>query len=159
LTGRLGPLWHVGMVVPDLSVATTEFARGAGVSFTGVLDRTVVVETGAGTESGRVRWVATSGEQPDWEVIEQRDGGFWSADRNHGAVLHHLAYWSEDMERDTAEYQEAGYTLEASGRDVDGRVRFVYLVSPSGLRLELGARYTQASWDEWVTGGDYALRF
>lgn len=154
----LGPLWHVGIVVPDLDAAMDEFTRASGVSFTSTLDREVAVETAAGPESGRVRWAASRGEQPDWEVIEQRDG-FWSVGRNGGAALHHIAYWSDDLESDIAHYREAGHVLEAQGRDDEGRVRFVYLVGPSGVRIELGARYTQQSWDEWVGGGDYALEF
>lgn len=154
----LGPLWHVGIVVPDLDAATAEFAHVPGLRFTTTLDREVVVLTTFGTESGRVRWAATSGEQPDLELIEQHDG-FWSVGNNGGAALHHIAYWSSDLDVDVERYRGAGYSLDASGYDADGRLRFVYLLSPSGIRIELGARCTQPFWDEWVGGGDYALRF
>jgi catechol 2,3-dioxygenase-like lactoylglutathione lyase family enzyme len=154
----LGGLWHVGIVVDDLDAAQREFAVTPGLRFTSTLDREVQVRTECGVESGRVRWAATRGEQPDLEVIEQADG-FWSRERNNGAALHHLAYWSDDLDADVTAYAAAGHRLEASGHDEDGRVRFVYLVSPSGVRIELGARYTEQSWNEWVGGGDYALQF
>lgn len=188
---RLGPLWHVGIVVDDLDAATAGLAATLGLLYSSVQEQEVTVAlgpnalhgapglaaaaspggavggvagadggsraaSGCPTQSGRVRWVATSGEAPDWELIQAADG-LWSTGHTHGEALHHLAYWSDDLEADVARLTAAGHTLEAAGHDGDGRVRFVYLIAPGGIRLELGARYTQQAWDAWVAGRDYGL--
>lgn len=156
---KLGPLWHVGIVVVDLDAAVQEFSVAAGLRWSTTQEQDVEVETPAGIECGRVRWVASSGQSPDWEMIQQRDGGLWSVERNNGSALHHMAYWSDDLATDSAALEAAGFTREARGRDAEGRIRFEYLVSPSGIRIELGARYTEQAWNEWVSGGQYGLQF
>jgi catechol 2,3-dioxygenase-like lactoylglutathione lyase family enzyme len=185
VTSGLGELWHVGIVVDDLDATARELGATLGHSFTSVQEQEVTVVLGdrsgvpgapggpgasaapgaSGSsaaldpcvlETARVRWAATSGESPDWELI-QAGSGLWSTERSRGQALHHLAYWSDDLEGDIARLRGQGYELEASGDDVEGRIRFAYLIAPGGIRIELGARHTQQAWDEWVSGRDYGL--
>jgi catechol 2,3-dioxygenase-like lactoylglutathione lyase family enzyme len=167
VTSGLGALWHVGIVVDDLDATARELGATLGHSFTSVQEQEVTVVLGDRSaasaapdpcvlETARVRWAATSGESPDWELI-QAGSGIWSTERSRGQALHHLAYWSDDLEGDIARLRGQGYELEASGDDVEGRIRFAYLIAPGGIRLELGARHTQQAWDEWVSGRDYGL--
>jgi catechol 2,3-dioxygenase-like lactoylglutathione lyase family enzyme len=162
VTSGLGALWHVGIVVDDLDATARELGATLGHSFTSVQEQEVTVVLGDRAadscvlETTRVRWAATSGESPDWELI-QAGSGLWSTERSRGQALHHLAYWSDDLEGDIARLRGQGYELEASGDDVEGRIRFAYLMAPGGIRLELGARHTQQAWDEWVSGRDYGL--
>lgn len=156
MTSSLGPLWHVGIVVEDLDAAMAELGATFGHEWTSIQDQQVVVDVAGSAQSSHVRWAASRGEQPDWEII-QADRGIWSCAANGGPGLHHIAYWSEDLDADVARLESEGYAVEASGTDTDGRLRFVYLLSRSGVRIELGARYTQAAWDEWVGGGSYGL--
>lgn len=152
----LGPLWHVGIVVSDLDSATDELTEAYGVSWTSVQDQTVRVDVCGAEQTGRVRWVASAGEEPDLELVEAADG-LWSVDPDGSNTLHHLAYWSEDLDADIARLTALDHTLEATGADGEGRLRFAYLQTPAGIRIELGARHTQAAWDEWVGGGGYGL--
>ncbi|MCS5722724.1 VOC family protein [Herbiconiux sp. CPCC 203407] len=170
MTSVLGALWHVGIVVDDLDATARDLGATLGHSFTSVQEQEVTVVLGdrpgapgssaapdaRALETARVRWAATSGESPDWELI-QAGSGLWSTELSRGQALHHLAYWSDDLEGDIARLRAEGYELEASGDDVEGRVRFAYLIAPGGIRLELGARHTQHAWDEWVSGRDYGL--
>ena len=162
MTSGLGELWHVGIVVDDLDATALELGATLGHSFTSVQEQEVTVVLGdraadpCALETARVRWAATSGESPDWELI-QAGSGLWSTERSRGQALHHLAYWSDDLEGDIARLRGQGYELEASGDDVEGRIRFAYLIAPGGIRIELGARHTQQAWDEWVSGSDYGL--
>lgn len=168
MTSGLGALWHVGIVVDDLDATARDLGATLGHSFTSVQEQEVTVVLGdraaasasasapCALETARVRWAATSGESPDWELIEA-GSGIWSTERSPGQALHHLAYWSDDLEGDIARLSAQGYELEASGDDVEGRIRFAYLIAPGGIRLELGARHTQQAWDEWVSGRDYGL--
>lgn len=153
---RLGDLWHVGVVVHDLSEAMNELSEAFGISWTSVNSQDVVIEVEGEPECHAVRWAATSREQPDLEVIEAAEG-IWSLETNGGAALHHIAYWSEDLDRDVEDLKRSSYRLEASGKDRDGQLRFVYMVSPSGIRIELGAEHTREAWEQWVGGGAYGL--
>lgn len=152
----LGPLWHVGIVVADLEAAMAELSSTHGHTWTSMQDQDVVVDVAGHPQCSRVRWVASTSEAPEWELIEARDG-IWSLEHNNRQPLHHLAYWSDDLDADVQRLEGVGHTVEARGQDTDGRLRFVYLLSPSAIRIELGARYTQPAWDEWVGGGKYGL--
>ncbi|MCC6270232.1 MAG: VOC family protein [Microbacteriaceae bacterium] len=156
MTSSLGPLWHVGIVVRDIDTAMTELSASHGHKWTTVQDQEVSVLVGGERQNSRVRWAASSGESPDWEIIESR-AGIWSLDHNNGQALHHIAYWSDDLESDVARLERLGYRVEASGTDTDNRLRFAYLISPSGIRIEFGATYTREAWDDWITGGEYGL--
>lgn len=152
----LGDLWHVGVVVHDLNEAMHELSGAFGVSWTSVNDQNVEIEVDGEPAHYAVRWAATATERPDLEIIEASEG-LWSRESNGGAALHHLAYWSEDLDRDVEDLTRSGYRLEASGADGDGRLRFVYMVGPSGIRIELGAEHTREAWERWVGGGTYGL--
>jgi catechol 2,3-dioxygenase-like lactoylglutathione lyase family enzyme len=151
-------LWHVGVVVDDLESAMEQLARSFGHEWSDVLDREVPIHLVGGEESSRVRWTASRGGPPQWEVIEA-ESGLWAAASNPGSGLHHLAYWSDDLDGDSAELQAQGYRLEAWGDDEHGVTRFIYLLGPGGLRIEIGAAETKPAWKEWTSGGDYGIQF
>jgi catechol 2,3-dioxygenase-like lactoylglutathione lyase family enzyme len=155
-------LWHVGVVVDRLETALEELSRAFGHDWSTILEREVPVHVvraaGAGEESSHVRWAASRQGRPQWEVIEA-ESGLWSVAENPGHGLHHLAYWSDDLDADSRSLQDAGYRLDAWGTDEHGATRFVYLLGPNGMRIELGAEETKPAWEEWTSGGDYGIRF
>lgn len=151
-------LWHVGVVVDRLEAAQEQLAAAFDHTWADVLDRDVPVHLVDRTESGRVRWTASRGGRPQWEVIEAATG-LWSAAAAPGRGLHHLAYWSDDLAADSESLQASGYALEAWGDDDRGVTRFVYLLGPNGLRIELGAAETRPAWEEWTSGGEYGIGF
>jgi catechol 2,3-dioxygenase-like lactoylglutathione lyase family enzyme len=158
MTVDFDQLWHVGVVVGDLEPAMEQLASSFGTEWSTVLEREVPIHVVGGDESSRVRWVASRGGPPQWEVIEAQSG-LWSVAANPGGGLHHLAYWSDDIEGDSAELQAQGYRLEAWGDDEHGVTRFIYLLGPNGLRIEIGAVETKDAWEEWTSGGDYGIQF
>ncbi|GAA1159638.1 VOC family protein [Nocardioides aquiterrae] len=162
MTVDFDELWHVGVVVGDLESAMDQLARSFGHEWSTVLEREVAVHLVGGEagseQSSRVRWTASRGGPPQWEVIEA-ESGLWSVEANPGGGLHHLAYWSDDLAGDSAELQAEGYRLEAWGDDEHGATRFIYLLGPNGLRIEIGAAETRPAWEEWTSGGDYGIRF
>ena len=151
-------LWHVGVIVPDLASAMSELTAATGWEWTTPLERDVAVSVPPTEQSCPVRWAANRTEAPQLEVIEAGTG-IWSIDENPGQTLHHLAYWSDDLEADARGLVEQGYTWEAHGLDEHGVVRFVYLLSPSGVRIELGATWSEAAWNDWTSGEEYSVRF
>jgi catechol 2,3-dioxygenase-like lactoylglutathione lyase family enzyme len=151
-------LWHVGVVVGDVESAQEQLSSAFGHEWSSILEREVPVHLVGGSESGRVRWTASRTGRPQWEVIEA-ETGLWSLGANSGRGLHHLAYWSDDLDGDSSALQAAGYRLEAWGADEHGVTRFIYLLGPNGVRIEIGALETKAAWEEWTSGGDYGVRF
>lgn len=155
---ELGELWHVGLVVPDLDAAIARMTVGLGVRWSSVLEREVPVEVGGAVEQpmARVRWAFTTGN-PSYEVIEA-SSGYWG----HGAdrpAVHHLGYWTSDLDRDSAALRSQGYEVEALGRDDAGEVRFVYLLAPEGFRVELCPDWARPAWEEWMATGSYPIQF
>ncbi|EYT57139.1 VOC family protein [Microbacterium sp. UCD-TDU] len=150
--------WHVGIVVDDLDRAIERSRNDMDLAWTSVLQRDVTITRGGREETSPVRWAASCAQAPQWEMIEAATG-IWSTTDTDGEALHHLAYWSDDLEADAASLEAAGYTREAHGTDEEGRIRFVYLISPEGVRIELGATWSKPAWDDWVAGGGYAVQF
>src|SRR5690554_6710776 len=91
-----------------------------GHSWSTVQSQEVAVTVGDGVQSSHVRWAATVGESPDLEVIQAQQG-IWSVEHNNGQALHHIAYWSDDLDADIERLTTQGHRLEASGTDTDGR--------------------------------------
>lgn len=151
-------LWHVGLVVGGLEAAQEQLGAAFGHEWSTILEREVPVHLVDRGQSSRVRWSASRGGRPQWEVIEA-ESGLWSVGENPGRGLHHLAYWSDDLTGDGAALQASGYELEAWGDDEHGVTRFLYLLGPNGLRIEIGAVETRPAWEEWTSGGDYGIRF
>lgn len=151
-------LWHVGITVPDLDTAMKDLSAATGWEWTAPLARDVTITVGGSDHTCPVRWAANKTAAPQLEVIEAHSG-LWAAEEHPGHRLHHLAYWSTDLEGDASQLEQTGYLREAFGLDEHGRVRFIYLLTPSGIRIELGALWSKDAWDSWTAGDDYTLGF
>jgi hypothetical protein len=117
------PYFQVGFVVPDLEAAMSELGAGLGVEMAGPLERDV------GDCVLRIAFARTP--PPYLELIEGPPGSLWDA--TGGAHMHHLGYWSEDMDADSARLEAVGMTLEF---DL-GFARYHSPASGAGARVEL----------------------
>jgi hypothetical protein len=145
---------HVGIVVDDLEAAMADLpVVGAWSS---VLEWETTVRHSDGSNERRpVRFVTATGAPAHVKLIESAPGSIWAPT---GGVqqLHHLTYWVADLEAATAHLHAEGYRTEADGLEDDGCVRFRYLLSPLGLRVELGLLANKSAFDSWAAGGDHA---
>lgn len=149
-----GGVAHVGVVVDDLEAAMADLPLVG--AWSSVLEWDTTVRRADGSIERRpVRFVTAVGAPAHLKLIESAPGSVWAPT---GGVqqLHHLTYWVADLGAATAQLHAAGYRTEADGLEEDGSVRFRYLVSPLGVRIELGLLANKAAFDSWASGGDHA---
>jgi hypothetical protein len=151
--GLIGPAEHIGLIVPDLDEAMRTF-RQAGFRWSAVSRPNAVLRSGGRTETTALRYVVTAGSLPRLKLIEEVPGTYWCQDRP-GIPFHHLSHWADDIEETTALLLADGsYSIDADGLEADGSLRYRYLVSSFGARIELGLRRNRDEFEHWAEGRD-----
>ena len=132
----VGTPYHVGIATRRLEDAMEALGATFGCGWTDVREG---AEPGLATPSGPVDWstrVAHSLPGPlRFELLEGTPGSVWDTDAV--AVLHHVAFWSEDFGRDVALVQQAGWAIELTFYDEGQPYSFAYLRKAGAPRVEL----------------------
>lgn len=129
-------LYHTGIVVEDLD-ATLEWLRGsAGYAWGPTVGADVDIVTPAGPKTVPMR-IAYSASEPRLELLQAIPGTIWVPTE---AGVHHLGYWSDDVDADVAALLERGCHLEAQAPSADGSSMWAYCNSDAGPRIELVSR-------------------
>lgn len=115
--------FQVGIVVPDIEKAMEELGASLGVEMIGPLEREL--------DDGVLRIAFARTPPPYVELLEGPAGSIW--DPADGAGMHHLGYWSDDLDADGARLEEAGTPLEL---DL-GFARYYGPAPATGARVEL----------------------
>jgi Glyoxalase/Bleomycin resistance protein/Dioxygenase superfamily len=129
------PHFQVGFVVPDIEDAMASMGAALGVSWCDVIDRELEDVT------LRVTFARTAA--PYLELIEALPGTLWAAP--DGPAPHHIGYWCEDVQAESARYEAAGLPLRGDlGRiryhgHADGKVLFELIETT--VRDEFFARW------------------
>lgn len=157
MLGIDGDLFHTGILVPDIAAAMDEIGRSHGVTWASVQDRTMDIWLpGAGPASFRLALTYTCEGPVHLELMEGGPGSPWEA-AAHGAGMHHLGYWVDDVRAETERLVADGWTIElAAAPPEDGYGRFTYLRSPSGILVEPLNRVAKPRFEAWWAGGDLA---
>ncbi len=146
--GWLGPVAHVGVVADDLDGAMALWAA-VGVRWSTVTHPTVRLQTAGGErQEFTVGYVTTSGGEPRLKIIGAVLGSVFEP--RGTAYVHHLSFWSDDIQEATARLAPAGWRTEATGLEEDGTVRYRYLVGAGDLRIELGLGVNRLEFDSWA---------
>jgi hypothetical protein len=138
MTGhQLSPLYHVGIVVPDVEAAQTALTGQLGVTWGPVLHLDAVeYRDGAGEDVVLPTTMCYSVNGPHLELILEVPGSVWV--RNEHSNLHHIGFWSDDLIADGSDLSRAGCPLQLCGRsDDDAPVSFSYHRNDLGVRIEL----------------------
>ena len=118
-------LYHTGIVVDDLEATMDWFTKTAGYTWTDVVTVDQQGVTPAGEMTIPMKMVY-SGCEPRLELLQTVAGTVWMpADSG----VHHIGYWSDDVESDLAALESSGMTFEVQVLQ-PGRLR----VSSLGLR-------------------------
>lgn len=128
---------HVGVVVPDIDAARVELSGQLGVSWGPVLRLDAAdYRDGSGRDLVLPTTMCYSVEAPHLELIEEIPGSVW--ERNQHSNLHHLGFWSDDLDSDGAALAGAGCPMQLCGRAGD-RVpaSFAYHRNDLGVRIEI----------------------
>lgn len=152
--GVEGQLFHVGMLVTDLSAAMDELTASSGVEWTSVRDTPMDVwlpERGYVTLDLRL---AFSRQGPvRLELIQGPPGT--PHDPANGTGLHHLGYWVDDPAAETERLLAQGWELVmAAAAPGDGYGRFTYVRSPAGLLVEPVDIANRERFEAWWAGGE-----
>jgi hypothetical protein len=132
--------FHTGVVVDDLGEALTNYSELFGYRWSDVFEGAVKVWLPEGEREIRLRFVY-SRSVPRIEVIQSIEGTVWVP--SAGSGIHHLGYWSDDVEGDAARLERSGYIMEAVGRVPSGAAQWSYHKAPVGFRVELVDRALQ----------------
>jgi len=128
------------VVVDDLDAALTKLSELFGYRWSDAFEGRVQVWLPDGDRETPLRFVYSL-NVPRIEVIQAIEGTVWVP--SAGSGIHHLGYWSDDVEGDGTRLEASGYVREAHGRVPDGPAPWSYHRAPSGFRVELVDRALQ----------------
>ena len=147
---RAADQFHAGIVVDDFDTTLSALTELFGYEWGEEIRATVPVQLPDGEITIDLGFVYSL-NLPRLEIIRSIPGTLWT--ESPGSSVHHLGYWSDDVEADSARLTEKGYANEAMGCDPDGHPYWSYQRSANGLRIELVSRTIEAALQNyWTTG-------
>lgn len=147
---RAADLYHTGIIVEDFTGAMAWYSETAGYRWCEPSDGETEIVTSGGRQTIPMR-LTYSVNEPRLEIVQAVPGTIW-APADSG--IHHLGYWSDDVDADVAVLEAAGLTLDVTGLFPDGTPMWAYLSAPGRSRTELVSRAMQPSIMEWIRSGD-----
>ena len=142
-------LFHAGIIVEDFDGTLAWYAEYLGYRWCEPVDGETTIVTSVGEQVIPMH-ITFSLDEPRLEVIEAVPGTLWMpADSG----IHHLGFWSDDVDGDVAALVAGGMTLDVTGLFPDGSTMWAYCSAPGRVRTELVSRALQASMDGWLTSG------
>jgi hypothetical protein len=130
--------YHVGIVVADVYAARERLGELLGMTWGPVLQLDEVsYGDGTGAHLKLPTTMCYSTGNPSLELIQETPGTIWV--RNQHSNLHHIGFWSAQLDNDSRDLTRGGCPLQLCGRDGDAApVSFTYHHDGElGLRLEL----------------------
>jgi hypothetical protein len=125
-------LYHTGLVFDEIEPVMEWFSKTGGYKWCEIATSTHEVETPAGKKTVNMK-VAYSMSVPRIEMIQTVPGTLWVPT---GAGVHHLGYWSDDIEAEMDKLQKSGLELEMkNGKGMT--VSCYFSKKPNGPRIEL----------------------
>ena len=127
-------LYHTGLVVDDIEAAMRFFTDIAGYEWCGIGSGEQIIEID-GEKRSITMTVTYSKSEPRIELIQSVPGTLWTPTT---CGVHHLGYWSEDVDRDIQALLARGLSLEAKSVLLDGTAMWAYCRNKAGgPRIEL----------------------
>jgi hypothetical protein len=137
------------VVVDDLDAALMRLSELFGYRWSDVFEGRVQLWLPDGDGEIPLRFVY-SRTFPRIEVIQAIEGTVWVP--SAGSGIHHLGYWSDDVEGDGEQLEQDGYVMEARGRVPNGPAPWSYHWRPAGFRVELVDRALQPMLERFWSG-------
>jgi Glyoxalase/Bleomycin resistance protein/Dioxygenase superfamily len=127
--------YHIGIATNDLDASTRALTAALGLSWTNPNAGDTLMHDVEGR--AQMQPVSRSSREGPVHVdlIKGWPGTLWEAT---APVIHHVAYRTDDLPGDILQLEAAGWRLEITMADPDGRPSvFGYVVREDGMRLEL----------------------
>lgn len=144
-------LYHTGIVVSDFEKALKEMEAVGGYRFAEEARMDARVRTPAGDTVLPLRATYSCAPGPLVELIEEVPGSHWTA--VPGSGLHHLGYWADDVEAESAALVAAGLPFEAAGLGQNGGLVWAYHSDGVRPRIEIVSRAAKPNLESWTTTG------
>lgn len=142
------PYEYLGLIVPDLSAALAEFSD-LGHTWSTVTTPRATIRRGENVEVTSLQYVVTREALPRIKLIEEIPGTYWEGGTS---PMHHVSYWSDDLEGDTEILTNRGASIEADGLYSDGGLGYRFMILQSGLRVEIGRSENRQEFEAWAEG-------
>ena len=142
--------FHVGIVVDDFESTLAELSAACGYEWCEEMRRPTDVRYPDGTTGVLHANFAYSKNAPRLEIIRSVPGTVWVP---AASGVHHLGYWSDDLQGDCDALAQAGFATEVEGIGPGGVPFWAYHRHPNGLRIELISRDAQPRMEEYFTTG------
>lgn len=147
---QLSPMFHVGIVVPDLDKAKGRFAELLGAMWGPTIEFDArIVDGGDAITLVHLKFVYSC-EAPYIELIEEVRGTPWQC--NEFSNLHHIGFFADDVVLESERMTDAGCPYEAGALAGDGKTRsFAYHRDSLGIRLEFVSEARRAAVEDLYT--------
>lgn len=133
-------LFHLGIVTDDSRAARDEFSALLGYEWGPQVGGAVDVTLPDGERSVDLQ-CTYSVTVPRIEIVAAvPDAPLWAA----APGIHHLGYWSDDVEADCRLLETEGFTVEATRTLPDGGMFFAFARSRGGVLVELVTRTAES---------------
>lgn len=140
-------LYHAGIVVDDFDDTLARFSATTGYRWCEPVSVDQLITTPAGEQTVPMR-IVYSVDEPRIEILQAVPGTIWVPT---DSGIHHLGYWSDDVEADVASLLATGMELEATTPLDDESTLFAYCHGPGRTRIELVNRVMQPMITEWFS--------
>lgn len=140
-------LFHLGIVSDEPETVRDELSTLLGYEWGPEVGGSTAVSLPGGESTVDLRCAYSIGT-PRLEVVASVPGTLWQATPG----IHHLGYWSDDVDADCADLRKHGYTIEATRETPSGGMFFAFARSRSGLLVELVTREAEQGLSRcWAT--------
>jgi Glyoxalase/Bleomycin resistance protein/Dioxygenase superfamily len=147
---RAADQFHVGIVVDDFDLTLNGLSELFGYEWGEEIRASVPVQLQTGELTIDLGFVYSL-TLPRLEIIRSIPGTLWT--ESPGSGLHHLGYWSDDVEADSARMAKQGLVREAAGCDLEGNPYWAYHRRGNGPRIEIVSRAIEPLFQYyWETG-------
>ncbi len=148
--------YHFGIVARDFETVLEELGSSIGLEWASIQQRRFPLRQPNGVVEADFRFTYSRTGPPHYEVVEATPGTIW--DPHLAGGIHHLGYWSEDLQADALALAAAGYVWDATydaGEDA-GPVGLTYHTLPgTQLRIELVDVARKPALERWFAGGEF----
>ncbi|MFJ9626518.1 VOC family protein [Streptomyces sp. NPDC101175] len=138
--------FHLGLVVEDFEATLAELTAAFGYEWCAEIGGAVPLTLPTGDAVLDIS-CAYSRTLPRLEIVRRIPGTLWEP---VAGGVHHVGYWSDDVDEDTAGLTRQGFVTEAR-RAGSGGASFAFLRGPSGLLVELVDRVARPGLERYWT--------
>ena len=142
-------LYHTGIVVEDFAASLERLTEVAGYRWCDEMALEQTVWTPQGQQTVPIRFTYSMSE-PRLEILQSVPGTVWMPATSG---IHHLGYWSDDVDGDLEVLAGQGYVVEVKAAMSRQSSLWAYGRPGSGPRIELVHRSLEPMMADWFATG------